>query len=45
MKMKETKRMEMKLNDFNRRGAICAFNKRLQMEMMAALSNEDQVVC
>ena len=37
--------MEMKLNDFNRRGAICAFNKRPQQEMMAALSNDDQVVC
>lgn len=36
--------MEMRLNDFNRRGAICAFNKNLDVELLDSLKGEEFVI-
>ena len=36
--------MEMRLNDFNRRGAICAFNKALPQEVLNDLNREELVI-
>lgn len=36
--------MEMKLNDFNRRGMICAFTKNPTLELMQSLKEDELVV-
>lgn len=36
--------MEMRWNEFNRRGAICAFNKALSPEVLDALNREELVI-
>lgn len=36
--------MEMRWNEFNRRGAICTFNKALPPEVLDSLSSEELVI-